>query len=195
MIKIGQPFPSFQLPSYLPKNKDTKDMLLSDFSGKWCILFYYPADFTFVCPTELKDLARQYSALQQLGAEIFAVSTDTVYTHKAWLDAEKLIDSVTYPMGADHAGTLARELGILNEKTGMADRAVYMIDPDGNLQALEIVADNIGRSAAEILRKLKSLDYVRKNPGHACPISWDADGKDLKPDIAIAGKVYEELQK
>lgn len=195
MIKINSAFPDFSLETYDPSAQKTMDVSLADYQGKWLVLFFYPADFTFVCPTELRDLIKQYDSIKKYNAEVLAVSTDTVYTHKAWVEAERLLQGMQFRMSADHAGTLARQLGIVNEKTGIADRAVYIIDPDGKLQAYEIVADNIGRSAAEIVRKLKALDYVRTNPGHACPVSWDADGKDLRPDIKISGKVYEALEK
>lgn len=193
MIKVGVPFPEFNLETYYPVKKTTEDMALSACKGRWLVLFFYPADFTFVCPTELHDLAKRYEEIVKLGGEVLAVSTDTVFTHKAWLEVEKLLQDVTYPMAADHAGVLAKELGIIHEKTGIADRAVYLIDPDGILQSYEIVADNIGRSSGEIVRKLKALVYVREHPGHACPMSWDTDKKDLVPDIAISGKVYDQL--
>lgn len=194
MPKIGQKFPDFNLETYLPKEKQTKNLTLNDFKGKWLIVFFYPADFTFVCPTELRDMANRYDEIKKLNGEILAISTDTVYTHKAWLETEKLLENVDYPIAADHAGKLTRELNIFNEDNGVADRGVFIIDPDGVLQAFEIVADNIGRAAGEIVRKLKALDHVRQHPGHACPASWDEGAKDLKPSIKIAGKVYEELE-
>lgn len=193
MPKIGQAFPSFTLDTFHPHDGSRKDVTLADFTGKWLVIFFYPADFTFVCPTELRDLAKQYADMQALGAEVLAVSTDTVYTHKAWVETETLLKDVRYPLAADHAGALARTLGILNEVSGIADRGVYIIDPDGLLQSEEVVAENIGRSASEVVRKVRALAYVRNNPGHACPVSWDTDGKDLIPDLKISGKVGQTL--
>ncbi|MEK7518599.1 MAG: redoxin domain-containing protein [Patescibacteria group bacterium] len=193
MPKIGQAFPDFNLDTYHPHDSSRKDVNLAAFKGKWLVVFFYPADFTYVCPTELRDLARNYVDIQALGAEVLAVSTDTVYTHKAWVETETLLKDVRYPLAADHAGLLARTLGILNEVSGIADRGVYIIDPEGLLQSAEVVAENIGRSASEIVRKLRALTYVRNNPGHACPVSWDTNGKDLVPDLKIAGKVAQAL--
>ena len=193
MPSIGHAFPDFTLDTYHPLDGSRKDVTRAAFSGKWLVVFFYPADFTFVCPTELRDLARKYVDVQALGAEVLAVSTDTVYTHKAWVETEVLLKDVHFPLAADHAGVFARTLGILNETTGIADRGVYIVDPDGTLQSAEVVAENIGRSASEIVRKLRALVYVRNNPGHACPVSWDTDGKDLVPDLKISGKVGQAL--
>ncbi len=193
MIKINQPFPNFRLETYFPIQKNTKYITLGEYKGKWVIVFYYPADFTFVCPTELKDMAKRYSEIQKLNGEVIAVSTDTVFTHKAWRESEKLLENVNYPLAADHDGALSKQLGIFNQGSGVADRGVYIIDPDGIIRAYEVVTDNIGRSAGEIIRKLKALSFVRKNPNQACPASWDTGEKTLIPDISIAGKVAENL--
>lgn len=193
MPKIGQAFPDFNLDTYHPHDSSRKDVTLAAFKGKWLVVFFYPADFTYVCPTELRDIARQYADIRALGAEVLAVSTDTVYTHKAWVETETLLKDVRFPLAADHAGLLARTLGILNEISGIADRGVYIVDPDGYLQSTEVVAENIGRSASELVRKLRALTYVRNNPGHACPVSWDTNGKDLTPDLKISGKVGQAL--
>ncbi len=193
MPKIGQQFPVFKMETYFPSDQSTKYITNQDYQDSWVVLFYYPADFTFVCPTELKDMAERYDEFKKLNAEVVAVSTDTVYTHKAWRDTEQLLAQVDYPLAADHDGALAKSLGIFNHGSGVADRGVYIIDPDGKLQAYEIVADNIGRAAGEILRKLKALAFVRDNPNQACPASWDTGAKSLTPDISIVGKVANEL--
>lgn len=193
MSKINHSFPDFSLKTYYPKDGSEKMVTLKDFKDKWLIVFFYPADFTYVCPTELRDMARRYDEIQKHNAEVLAVSTDTVFTHKAWRDTEKLLKDVFYPLAADHNGDLTRTLGIFNPD-GTSDRAVYIIDPDGILRAMEIVTDNIGRSAGEILRKLKALSFVREHPGLACPASWDEGQKTLKPDLKIGGKVFEELE-
>lgn len=195
MFKIDQPFPQFSLETYFPTNDEIGQVELSNFNGKWLILFWYPKDFTFVCPTELADMNVRYADFQALGVEIVSVSTDTVYTHKGWVDSEELIKGIKYPMAADHAGELARELGIYDEKAGIAPRAAFIIDPDGILRAVDIVSDDIGRSASELIRKLKALKFVRENPGKVCPASWDEGSPTLSPSIKIAGKVHEAMGK
>ena len=195
MFQIDKKFPHFSLETYNPKNEEIERISLDNFSKKeWVILFFYPADFTFICPTELLDLNKKYDEFKKLKAEIMAVSTDTVYTHKAWVETEQLLAGLRYSIAADHNGKLSRELGIYDENNGMAQRAVFIIDKGGILRAIEIVSDNIGRNASEILRKLKALDFVEKNPGLVCPANWDEGEKTLKPSIKIAGKVGKELE-
>ncbi|MBU6415079.1 redoxin domain-containing protein [Patescibacteria group bacterium] len=194
MFAIDKKFNHFNLEAYDPHNESVVKIASSDFSGTWLILFFYPADFTFVCPTELLDLNRRFDDFKTLGVEIVAVSTDTVYTHKAWLEVEELLKGFKYRMAADHNGKFSRELGIYDEESGVAQRAAFIIDPDGVLRAVEIVADAIGRNAGEILRKLKALDFVRKNPGKVCPASWDEGGKTIEPSIKKAGRVYREYK-
>ncbi len=195
MFKVDTSFPDFSLEAYNPAGEKVEKISKKDFDGKWFILLFYPADFTFVCPTELADMARRYEEFKKLGAEIVGLSTDTVYTHKAWLEAEELLKDIKYPMAADHNGKLSQELDIYDENLGMAQRAAFIIDPDGVLRAADIVSDPIGRSAGEILRKLKALKFVRDNPGKVCPASWDEGAATLEPDIKKAGKVYKELNK
>ncbi|MBI4036393.1 peroxiredoxin [Candidatus Daviesbacteria bacterium] len=194
MVAVDQPFIDFELSFYDPQTKKVGKVSLSSILKKkeWFTLFFYPADFTFVCPTELADLAKRYQEFKNADCQIYAVSTDTVYTHKAWLEKEKLLENVKYPMLSDHSGKLSQELSILDDN-GMAQRAYYIIDPKGVLRAMQVVSDNIGRSAQEILRQVKALKYVSEHPGLACPASWDIGEKTLKPDIAISGKVFEKL--
>lgn len=195
MFKIDQPFPPFSLEVYYPPKDEIGRLELSHFRDRWLVLFWYPKDFTFVCPTELADMNVRYKDFKGLAAEVVSVSTDTVYTHKGWVDAEELIKGLQYPMAADHAGELARELGIYDEKAGIAPRAAFIIDPDGVLRAVDIVSDDIGRSASELIRKLKALKFVRENPGKVCPASWDEGSPTLSPSIKIAGKVHKEISK
>ncbi|MDP3934969.1 MAG: peroxiredoxin [Candidatus Giovannonibacteria bacterium] len=194
MFQIDQKFPHFSLETYNPKKDEVGKITLKDFEEAWLVLFFYPADFTFVCPTELLDLNKRHEDFAKEKAELVGVSTDTVFTHKAWIETEELLKGLKYPLAADHNGKFSRELGIYDENNGMAQRAVFIIDPDGILRAVEIVADAIGRNASEILRKLKALNFVRKNPGHVCPASWDEGAQTLQPSIKKAGKVYKEWQ-
>jgi peroxiredoxin (alkyl hydroperoxide reductase subunit C) len=193
MYTIDQRFPDFSLETYRKEGEKVEHLKNEDFKGRWLVLFFYPADFTFVCPTELADMARRYPEFKKYQAEILGVSTDTVFTHKAWLESEELLKEVNFPMAADHNGKLSRTLGIYDEATGVAQRAAFIIDPDGILRAVDITADAIGRSAGEILRKVKALHFVRTNPGHVCPASWDEGQATLVPSIEKAGKVYKEL--
>ncbi len=195
MFQVDQKFPHFSLEVYWPGKDEVGRLASKNLIGKWIILLFYPADFTFVCPTELADLNHLYQEFKKLKAEIVAVSTDTVYTHKAWLEVEKLLTGVKYPMAADHNGNFSKELGIYNEEKGMAQRATFIIDPEGVLRAVDIVSGSIGRSADEALRKLRALDFVSKNPGKVCPANWDKDKTALTPSIKKAGKVYKEYEK
>lgn len=195
MFRIDQKFPTFSLEAYIPEKDDIRRLLSKDLLGKWAVLLFYPADFTFVCPTELADLNRLHFDFKKLKAEVVAVSTDTVFTHKAWLETEALLKGLKYLMAADHNGKFSRELGIYDEGKGMAQRAAFIIDPEGVLRAADIVSDSIGRSADEILRKLKALCFVRSHPGKVCPVSWEETGVVLLPSIKKAGKVYKEYQR
>lgn len=194
MFTVDKPFPDFSLEAYFTAKDEIGHITKADFAGKWLVLFWYPKDFTFVCPTELADMSARHGEFAALDAEIVSVSTDTVYTHKGWFDSEELIKGLTYSMAADHNGKLARELGIYEEDAGIAQRAAFIIDPDGVLRAADIVSDSIGRSAGEILRKLKALKFVRENPGKVCPASWDEGATTLSPSIKIAGKVKSQMQ-
>ncbi len=194
MFNVDTPFVPYALESYHPATGTVGTLTSKDLKGRWAVLFFYPADFTFICPTELADLNKLYPEFKKLKAEIVAVSTDTVFTHKAWLDAEALLAGVKYPMAADHNGKLSRELGIYDAEKGMAQRAAFIIDPDGVLRVADIVSDPIGRSAQELLRRIKALQYVRAHPGNVCPLTWEETGT-LKPSIAKAGKVYQELKR
>lgn len=197
MIQVDKIFIDFDLKSYDPKSKKVGRVTLADIKKKkeWAILFFYPADFTFVCPTELADMAKRYKELKDLGCEAYGISTDTVYTHKAWVETEELLKDVAFPLLEDHNGKLSKELGIYDEDSGMAQRATYIIDPKGVLRSVIAVADNIGRSAGEILRQVKALNFVSLHPGAACPASWDIGASTLRPDIAISGKVAAALSK
>jgi NADH-dependent peroxiredoxin subunit C len=194
MYQIDQKFPHFALEIYDPASEEVGKISLKDFEGRWLVLFFYPADFTFVCPTELVDLQRRVDDFKKLGAEIVSVSTDTVHSHKAWVEMEEILKGIKYKMAADHNGKFSKDLGIYYEESGKSHRAVFIVDPDGVLRSVQIVADDIGRSAGEILRQVKALDFVRKNPGHVCPASWDEGAQTLQPHIKKAGKVYKELK-
>lgn len=171
------------------KNGQFIELSEKDMLGKWSVVFFYPADFTFVCPTELGDLADHYAEFQNIGAEIYSVSTDTHFTHKAWHDASDEIGKIQYPMLGDPAWTLAKNFEVLIEAEGMADRGTFVIDPEGKIQIVEINAGGIGRDASELLRKLKAAQYVHAHPGEVCPAKWKEGDAALAPSIDLVGKI------
>jgi len=160
-----------------------------DFLGKWSVICFYPADFTFVCPTELEDLQNQYATLKSLGVEVYAVSTDTHFTHKAWHDSSAAIGKVEYIMVGDPSHKISRIFDVLIEEAGLADRGTFIIDPDGVIQMAEINAGGIGRDASALVSKIKAAQYVRNNPGEVCPAKWQEGGETLKPSLDLVGKI------
>lgn len=157
--------------------------------GQWSVICFYPADFTFVCPTELEDLQNQYEALKALGTEVYAVSTDTHFTHKAWHDSSEAIGKIKYPMIGDPSHLISRNFDVLIEEVGLADRGTFIVDPDGVIQSVEISAGGIGRDASILINKIKAAQYVRNNPGEVCPAKWQEGGSTLKPGIDLVGKI------
>ena len=170
------------------KNGEFVEISEADVKGKWAVFFFYPADFTFVCPTELGDVADKYEELQKLGVEVFSVSTDTHFTHKAWHDTSETIGKIQYYMVGDQTGTITNNFGVMREGQGLADRATFVIDPDGIIQAVEITAEGIGRDADDLLRKIKAAQYVRKNPGEVCPAKWKEGEETLAPSLDLVGR-------
>lgn len=161
----------------------------ADFQGKWSVVCFYPADFTFVCPTELEDLQNHYAELKALGAEVYSVSTDTHFVHKAWHDASETIRKIQYVMIGDPSHVISRNFDVLIEEEGVADRATFIIDPDGVIQTVEINAGGIGRDASTVVSKLKAAKYVREHPNEVCPAKWQEGAETLKPSIDLVGKI------
>ncbi len=157
--------------------------------GKWSVVFFYPADFTFVCPTELGDLADHYDAFQAIGCEIYAVSTDTHFTHKAWHATSETVGKIRYPMIGDPTGLLCRNFDVMIEDAGLADRGTFVVDPDGKIQIVEVNAGGVGRNATELLRKVKAAQYVRENPNEVCPARWEEGQATLSPSLDLVGKI------
>lgn len=187
MVKINLPAPGFTLESY--HNGEFKQVSLSDFKGKWVVLFFYPADFTFVCPTELGDLADNYRTFQNEGAEILSVSTDTHFVHKAWADASATIAKIKFPMLADPTGQMTRDYGVYIDEAGMALRGTFIVDPDGIVKAYEVHDNSIGRSTEELLRKIQAAKFVRENGSEVCPMNWKPGARTLKPGLDLVGKI------
>ena len=165
------------------------DVTEKDIEGKWAVFFFYPADFTFVCPTELEDLGEHYANLQKLGVEVFAVSTDTHFSHKAWHDTSEKIGKLQYAFLGDQRHNLANNFGVLREDSGLADRATFVVDPDGVIQIMEITSEGVGRNANELVRKIRAAQYVRNNPGQVCPAAWEEGSETLAPSLDLVGKI------
>jgi NADH-dependent peroxiredoxin subunit C len=161
----------------------------ADLKGKWSVVFFYPADFTFVCPTELGDLADNYDEFKGRGVEIYSVSTDTHFTHKAWHDSSDTIRKIQYPMVGDPTGAITRNFEVMIEEAGLAERGTFVIDPEGKIQIVEITAGGIGRDAAELLRKVKAAQYIAAHPGEVCPAKWKEGEETLAPSLDLVGKI------
>lgn len=157
--------------------------------GKWSVVVFYPADFTFVCPTELEDLAEQYGEFKKLGVEVYAVSTDTHFAHKAWHDTSDAIKKVEYVMIGDPTGAITRNFDVMIEEEGLALRGTFVINPEGRIKLCEIHDNGIGRDATELLRKVRAAQYVANHPGEVCPAKWKEGDKTLKPSLDLVGKI------
>ena len=157
--------------------------------GKWAVMVFYPADFTFVCPTELEDLADNYAEFQKLGVEVYSVSTDTHFSHKAWHDTSAAIGKIKYTMLGDPTWELSQNFEVLRPGQGLADRGTFIIDPNGVIQGVEVTAEGIGRDAKELLRKVKAAQYVASHPGEVCPAKWKEGEKTLAPSLDLVGKI------
>ena len=186
MSLIGTEVKPFKAQAY--HNGSFVEVTEEDFKGKWSILCFYPADFTFVCPTELEDLQNNYDTLKSLGVEVYSASTDTHFTHKAWHDSSEAIGKITYIMIGDPSHQISLGFDVLDDQ-GLAQRGTFIIDPDGIVQALEINADGIGRNAAILVDKIRAAQYVRTHPGEVCPAKWKEGAETLKPSLDLVGKI------
>ncbi|WRS28162.1 alkyl hydroperoxide reductase subunit C [Oscillospiraceae bacterium MB08-C2-2] len=187
MSMINKEISDFQVQAYY-KN-EFKAVTKQDVLGKWSVFFFYPADFTFVCPTELEDLADSYDKFKEIGCEIYSVSCDTHFVHKAWHDASKTIQKIQYPMLADPTGALARDFDVMNEGKGHSERGTFIINPEGQIVAYELVASNIGRNADELFRRVQASQFVADHDGEVCPAKWKPGEKTLKPSLDLVGLI------
>jgi len=187
MIAINQKIADFEVDAY--HENSIKKIKLGSYKGKWIILLFYPADFTFVCPTELEEAADLYGEFIKENAEILSVSTDTVFVHKAWHDHSASIKKIRYPMVADPSGKICREFGTYIADEGLSLRATFIIDPDGTLKSMEMHDNSIGRNMHEILRKLQAAKFVSEHKGLVCPASWKPGKNTLKPSLDLVGKI------
>ena len=197
IVRVGQTVPDFELEIFDPQKNEFGKISLAELKkqGKWTVLVFYPADYTFVCPTELADVAVNYAELKNAGAEVISISTDTKFVHLAWQREEKLLKDVKYPMGADTTGKVSRLFGVYDEATGLALRGTFIISPEGKLASSEVNFYNVGRSAAELLRKAQANAYLVQHPQEVCPANWSKGGKTLKnPGAGMVGRVAEALK-
>lgn len=187
MALIGSSLKPFTATAF--KEGKFVDVTDADVRGKWAVFFFYPADFTFVCPTELEDLADVYPTLQKMGVEVYSVSTDTHFSHKAWHDTSPAIGKINYYMLGDQNHTLATNFDVLREGQGLADRGTFVVDPEGVIQIVEITSEGVGRNAQELLRKIKAAQYVAAHPGEVCPAKWEEGEETLAPSLDLVGKI------
>ena len=187
MSIINSTLPEFSVQAY--QNEQFKTVSSKDLKGKWAIFFFYPADFTFVCPTELGDLADKYEQLKGMGVEVYSVSTDTHFVHKAWHDASATIKKIKFPMLADPTGAISKAFGVYIESDGMAYRGSFLVDPEGKIKLAEIQDNSIGRNADELVRKVQAAQFVASHPGEVCPAKWTPGASTLKPGLDLVGKI------
>ncbi|MGA2243582.1 MAG: peroxiredoxin [Verrucomicrobiota bacterium] len=190
-VTVGGRVPNFEMETYDPAEGEFGKISLVDLkaAGKWVILVFYPADFTFVCPTELADLAEKHAELEKLGATVVAVSTDTKFSHMAWRNSERLLKDVNYVMAADPAGKVSRIFGVYDPATGLALRGTFIINPNGELASSEVNFYNVGRDAGELLRKLQANVHLQTHPSEACPARWIPGAQTLHPGKNLVGNV------
>ena len=185
MSLIGKVINDFSVWAY--QDKDFKKVTKEDIKGKWSVFFFYPADFTFVCPTELEDLQNRYDDFKKESCEIFTVSTDTHFVHKAWHDSSERISKTEFPMLADPTHALCRDFEVLIEKEGLAERGSFIVDPDGKIVMYEVNAGNVGRNAEELFRRLQAGKFVAEHGDEVCPAKWTPGEETLKPSLDLVG--------
>ena len=187
MTYINKEVVEFTVQAYV--GNEFKTVTKDDILGKWSVFFFYPADFTFVCPTELEDLANKYEDFKNIGCEIYSVSCDTHFVHKAWHDASKTIQKIQYPMLADPTGVLARGFDVMIEEDGMAERGSFIVNPEGKIVAYEVTAGNVGRNADELFRRVQASQFVAEHGDQVCPAKWQPGAETLKPSLDLVGLI------
>ncbi len=195
LAKIDNEAPSWEMSFYNPVDDSDAKMSSEELTWKWYVLFFYPADFTFVCPTEMKDLAEQKDKFEKMWVEILPVSTDSIFSHKAWVKEEKLMENFPYKMLSDKNLEVSDFYNVLDEESGMAGRWTFIVDPDGILRGIEVTSWAQWRNSLELIRKIEGLQFMRENPTQACPAKWETWDTTLTPSIKIAWEVFEALQK
>ena len=171
------------------QNNEFKTVTKADLQGKWSVFFFYPADFTFICPTELEDLANKYEEFKKIGCEIYSVSCDTHFVHKAWHDTSERIQKIQYPMLADPTHALSRDFEVYIEADGVSERGTFIVNPDGKIVAYEVNAGNVGRDADELFRKVQASQFVYEHGDEVCPAKWQPGAETLKPSLDLVGQL------
>lgn len=187
MSMINREVADFSVQAY--HNDAFETVTKQDILGKWTVFFFYPADFTFVCPTELEDLANSYDKFREVGCEVYSVSCDTHFVHKAWHDASDTIKKIQYPMLADPTGALARDFDVYIEADGLAERGSFIVNPEGRIVAYEVTAGNVGRNADELFRRVQASQFVAQHDGEVCPAKWQPGAATLKPSLDLVGQL------
>lgn len=187
MSLINKEIVDFKVQSFV--NNEFREVTKKDVLGKWSVFFFYPADFTFICPTELEDLANKYEEFKKIGCEIYSVSCDTHFVHKAWHDVSKTIKKIQYPMLADPTAVLARGFDVLIEEDGLAERGSFIVNPEGKIVAYEVIAGNVGRNAEELLRRVQASQFVAEHGDQVCPAKWQPGAETLKPSLDLVGLI------
>lgn len=187
MSMINKEVSDFTVQSYV--GGEFKTISRKDVLGKWSVFFFYPADFTFVCPTELEDLADKYDEFKKAGCEIYSVSTDTHFVHKAWHDASARIKKIQYVMLADPTHVLSEDFNVYIPEDGLAERGTFIVNPEGKIVAYEVNAGNVGRNAEELLRKLQACQFVYEHGDEVCPAKWQPGAETLKPSLDLVGQL------
>ena len=185
MSLIGKKVSDFKVQAYV--NGEFREVTQEDIKGRWSLFFFYPADFTFVCPTELEDLADHYEKFKEIGCDIYSVSCDTHFVHKAWHDTSEKIKKIQCPMLADPTGKLARDFDVMIEEDGVAERGDFIVNPEGKIVAYEVIAGNVGRNAEEIFRRVQASQFVAEHGDEVCPAKWKPGAETLKPSLDLVG--------
>lgn len=185
MSLINKEIEEFSVQAYV--GGEFRKVTKEDVLGKWSVFFFYPADFTFVCPTELEDLANKYEEFKEINCEIYSVSCDTHFVHKAWHDVSETIKKIQYPMLADPTGILARDFEVMIEEDGLAERGSFIVNPDGKIVAYEVIAGNVGRNADELFRRVQASQFVAEHGDQVCPAKWQPGAETLKPSLDLVG--------
>lgn len=187
MSLINKEVSDFSLQAF--QNNEFKTVSKADLKGKWSVFFFYPADFTFVCPTELEDLANKYEEFKKVGCEIYSVSCDTHFVHKAWHDTSERIKKIQYPMLADPTHALSKDFEVYIEADGVSERGTFIVNPDGKIVAYEVNAGNVGRNADELFRKVQASQFVYEHGDEVCPAKWQPGVETLKPSLDLVGQL------
>ena len=185
MSLINKEVADFTVQAY--QNKEFKTVTKADLLGKWSVFVFYPADFTFVCPTELEDLANKYEEFKAIGCEVYSVSCDTHFVHKAWADTSDRIKKIQYPMLADPTGCLARDFDVMIESDGMAERGSFVINPEARIVAYEVNSGSVGRNVDELFRRVQASQFVAEHGDQVCPAKWKPGAETLKPSLDLVG--------